>query len=156
MNLARTTTGHLVAAAPGQRAVCPYCEGAMLAKCGSILEWHWAHIDQTCQEWEMEALRMKAGVTGSKEFLPPAGTCYTCERWERGCTFVADYDVDEWRERWTRPTKSGLARVHPHAPPCPMHHAVRRRTPYGEVPKAQRLEGGLFNNRWSTSRDPAR
>jgi hypothetical protein len=147
MNLARTTTGHLVAAAPGQRAVCPYCEGAMLAKCGSILEWHWAHIDQTCQEWEQ---RHGRGQTASKENLPPAGTCYTCERWERGCTFVHDQYVEEWKEQWTRPTSTGLVRVYDDAPSCPRYRMVRRRTPYGEVPLAQRIGSRL------TRREPAR
>lgn len=147
MQLARTPSGDLVAPNPGQRAVCPHCEATMTAKCGAIMEWHWAHVGQTCLEWEMYANH--SGTTASKEFLPPPNTCYTCERWQRGCIFVHDEAVDEWREIWTRPTKSGLARVFQNAPPCPMYHAVRRRTPYGEVPKEQRV--GLFKSWYDAS-----
>jgi hypothetical protein len=136
MQRARTTDGELVAPAPGQRATCPYCDATMTAKCGAILSWHWAHIGQTCMEWE---LRYGRGETASKENLPPAGTCYTCDRWERGCTFVHDADVDAWQEQWTRPTPQGLVRVYEDAPPCPMYRMVKRRTPYGELPEPQRV-----------------
>lgn len=68
---------------------------------------------------------------------PSNGTCLTCERWQRGCTATTIYAA-EWRDTWARPA-GGLARVYDDAPPCPSHYATRRRTPYGEVPLAQRI-----------------
>lgn len=36
----------------GARATCPHCKSEVLAKCGEIKEWHWAHIDaQECDLW---------------------------------------------------------------------------------------------------------
>ena len=133
---ALASTGKLIAPAPGERAICPYCESIMVAKCGAVIDWHWAHFGPTCQEWESREGR---GETHSKESLPPPGTCYLCDRWERGCTFVHDQAVDAWQAQWTRPTSDGLARVYEDAVPCPMFRAAPRRHPYGEVPASQRL-----------------
>ena len=133
---ARASTGYLVAPAPGQRATCPYCESVMIAKCGAVLDWHWAHLGTTCQEWE---IRDGRGQTHGKQSLPPAGTCYLCDRWERGCTFVEDEFVEAWKEEWTRPTPDGLARVYDDAEPCPRFRPVHRRHPYGQVPASQAL-----------------
>ena len=42
-----------ISATPQQRAICPYCKGGMIAKCGEINIWHWAHIaDYRCDAWQ--------------------------------------------------------------------------------------------------------
>ena len=39
-------------ASPDQRGQCPACRSDLLAKCGSIRTWHWAHIaDTDCDPW---------------------------------------------------------------------------------------------------------
>lgn len=38
-------------AKPDARATCPGCYGDVLAKCGSIVSWHWAHIAADCDPW---------------------------------------------------------------------------------------------------------
>lgn len=40
-----------VQATPGQRAACPSCGQEVLAKCGKIVVWHWAHINADCDVW---------------------------------------------------------------------------------------------------------
>lgn len=40
-----------IAAVPGARAVCPGCGQPVLAKCGSINAWHWAHEARDCDPW---------------------------------------------------------------------------------------------------------
>ncbi len=36
----------------GQRGVCQYCEGEMVAKCGRVKMWHWAHLPEyNCDPW---------------------------------------------------------------------------------------------------------
>jgi hypothetical protein len=79
---------------------------------------------------------------------PRNGTCLTCERWQSGCT-ATTRNAAEWRDAWARPAGT-LARVYDDAPPCPSHVETRRRTPYGEVPLAQRIGSRL------TRREPTR
>lgn len=38
-------------ASPGARSTCPHCTGALTAKCGPIVTWHWAHIAADCDPW---------------------------------------------------------------------------------------------------------
>ena len=39
-------------ASPGARGLCDLCWHPVLAKCGALVEWHWAHIsNQDCDEW---------------------------------------------------------------------------------------------------------
>lgn len=39
-------------AAPGLHAICPVCGGEVLAKCGKIVSWHWAHVSgKDCDDW---------------------------------------------------------------------------------------------------------
>lgn len=40
-----------VKAFPGARAKCPCCEVGVMAKCGSIVTWHWAHETNECDPW---------------------------------------------------------------------------------------------------------
>ena len=44
--------GIKVRAQPHQRACCPNCSGEVLAKCGAINIWHWAHLPSiNCDSW---------------------------------------------------------------------------------------------------------
>ena len=38
-------------ATPGTLGVCPACNGSVLAKCGEIVSWHWAHKVKDCDTW---------------------------------------------------------------------------------------------------------
>ncbi|HYK70357.1 MAG TPA: competence protein CoiA family protein [Streptosporangiaceae bacterium] len=44
--------GGRIMATPGARASCPACESLVIAKCGQIVSWHWAHESVAdCDEW---------------------------------------------------------------------------------------------------------
>ena len=52
--------GQKTPATPNSRAICPSCGSEVMAKCGQIKIWHWAHVanDQNCQtkpetEWHI-------------------------------------------------------------------------------------------------------
>jgi competence protein CoiA len=47
-------------AEPGQRATCPQCDGDVIAKCGPILAWHWAHKVADCDTWSEPMTRWHA------------------------------------------------------------------------------------------------
>ena len=52
MMYALDKSGQKVTAQPGARARCPHCQAEVIAKCGEIKRWHWAHksaID--CDNW---------------------------------------------------------------------------------------------------------
>lgn len=52
MRLATVAGQTRVPARPGQRAICPTCGCEVLAKCGRIVAWHWAHASsRECDEW---------------------------------------------------------------------------------------------------------
>jgi hypothetical protein len=52
MLYATNENGDKVRALPGARAVCPVCGGAVTAKCGKIMVWHWAHESVAeCDPW---------------------------------------------------------------------------------------------------------
>lgn len=36
---------------PAAKALCPCCGTEVLAKCGSINQWHWAHVISDCDQW---------------------------------------------------------------------------------------------------------
>lgn len=38
-------------AVPRARSTCPHCDGDLIAKCGPIVTWHWAHIASDCDPW---------------------------------------------------------------------------------------------------------
>lgn len=40
-----------IPAVPGATGFCPGCSGALIAKCGSINVWHWAHVQKDC-DWD--------------------------------------------------------------------------------------------------------
>ena len=46
-----TLNNELVTPAPGLHATCPCCKGDVIAKCGQINVWHWAHKIKDCDLW---------------------------------------------------------------------------------------------------------
>ena len=38
-------------ATPRARSLCPSCGGALIAKCGRVVTWHWAHEAADCDPW---------------------------------------------------------------------------------------------------------
>ena len=38
-------------ASPGDRSICPSCDGEIIAKCGPIVTHHWAHKIAECDSW---------------------------------------------------------------------------------------------------------
>jgi competence protein CoiA len=50
MRWANTGEGRALAT-PGASGVCPACNGSVLAKCGEIISWHWAHKAKDCDTW---------------------------------------------------------------------------------------------------------
>lgn len=51
MQYATNSNGERIEALPKARAICPACKMAVLAKCGQINIWHWAHINADCDPW---------------------------------------------------------------------------------------------------------
>lgn len=52
MLYATGAAGQRTRATPGTRATCPYCGALMVAKCGEINVWHWAHgACAACDPW---------------------------------------------------------------------------------------------------------
>lgn len=52
MLLALGDSGSRIRARPGATAICPLCESEMIAKCGRIKIWHWAHKSKCdCDAW---------------------------------------------------------------------------------------------------------
>lgn len=51
MFYANTDDGRKIEATPKARAVCPICEQEVIAKCGDIVTWHWAHKASDCDAW---------------------------------------------------------------------------------------------------------
>ncbi len=45
------SAGHRKGASPNCTATCPLCGGEVIAKCGSIVTWHWAHRALDCDPW---------------------------------------------------------------------------------------------------------
>lgn len=52
MQWALDDTGERITASPGARAQCPCCQSPVIAKCGEIICWHWAHESlEDCDSW---------------------------------------------------------------------------------------------------------
>jgi hypothetical protein len=53
----KTADGQMIEAAPKLEAVCPNCNKELVAKCGDLVIWHWAHQDLSeCDPyWEPES-----------------------------------------------------------------------------------------------------
>jgi hypothetical protein len=43
--------GERYMAYPGMKAQCPSCDDVVIAKCGEIKQWHWAHTRNDCDPW---------------------------------------------------------------------------------------------------------
>jgi len=43
--------GQRIGATPKARAICPGCGEEVIAKCGEIVTWHWAHRVNDCDTW---------------------------------------------------------------------------------------------------------
>lgn len=49
-------------ASPGEHGECPGCRAPVIAKCGSVNVWHWAHrADVDCDQWAEGETRWHAG-----------------------------------------------------------------------------------------------
>lgn len=51
MQYAITTTGERISPTPEIHALCPGCKDTLIAKCGSINIWHFAHKNKDCDPW---------------------------------------------------------------------------------------------------------
>lgn len=52
MHVALNSSGRRVEATPTAHGTCPGCAGEVVAKCGGIVSWHWAHVaGQDCDPW---------------------------------------------------------------------------------------------------------
>lgn len=50
--LAEGHGGERISPSPNDRAICPFCRSEVIAKCGEIVTWHWAHKSlETCDSW---------------------------------------------------------------------------------------------------------
>lgn len=115
-------TGLSVRPNPGARAECPYCNDNVHAKCGEVLEWHWAHSGETC-ELARDDAASSCGDRTPGSISAPKGTCPSCEYWEQGCT-AGTRMAALWLEEHGD-TQSSLARVRRFAPQCPSHLQAR-------------------------------
>jgi len=50
MRWANADKGRILAT-PGAAGNCPVCGGQLVAKCGEIISWHWAHKTKDCDYW---------------------------------------------------------------------------------------------------------
>ena len=56
MQLAISDTGQKIKASPNGRAICPNCKSMVIAKCGDLNIWHWAHDNfENCDTWTYES-----------------------------------------------------------------------------------------------------
>ena len=44
-------TAERIDATPSMSGTCPHCGARVIAKCGAIVTWHWAHIAADCDSW---------------------------------------------------------------------------------------------------------
>lgn len=52
MLYARNSEDEIIEAAPKSKAICPHCGDTVLARCGKINAWHWAHTaSASCDSW---------------------------------------------------------------------------------------------------------
>ena len=51
MLFASSAQGHRIQPSRGTRAACGQCGGEVLAKCGKLVSWHWAHRVAECDTW---------------------------------------------------------------------------------------------------------
>lgn len=51
MQYANNNEGERIEAMPNSRGICPACGSEVIAKCGAIKVWHWAHKSADCDPW---------------------------------------------------------------------------------------------------------
>ena len=51
MQYANDDDGNRIEATPDGRGLCPSCDSRVIAKCGGIKVWHWAHMASDCDAW---------------------------------------------------------------------------------------------------------
>jgi hypothetical protein len=106
---------------PGARAVCPFCEGEMVAHCGAVLTWHWTHNGDSCQEWTQYADLVK-NPRWVGERQSAQATCESCHWWRGSCRLSelsADGISSRWRKVWQVPNGANVPDVQEGAPQCP-------------------------------------
>ena len=54
MLIAKNETGERIRPEPSLSGLCPMCDGEMIAKCGDINIWHWAHKSECPYNYEIE------------------------------------------------------------------------------------------------------
>ena len=67
MKWAKTANGKALAN-PGSIGFCPICGNDVVAKCGKILVWHWAHKTRDCDPWSEPESQWHLGWKG---LFPP-------------------------------------------------------------------------------------
>jgi len=68
MIFATNESGQKIVATPRARAICRYCGSEVLAKCGRIMSWHWAHTNrEDCDNWSEGETRWHLGWKESIE-----------------------------------------------------------------------------------------
>jgi competence protein CoiA len=69
--------GLRILASPKARAICPGCDGEVIAKCGDEKVWHWAHKAYDCDLWHENESEWHAGwkdrfpSTWQEVLIPP-------------------------------------------------------------------------------------
>jgi hypothetical protein len=51
MLYAQAADGARIDPRPHERAACPQCGSEVVAKCGRLVTWHWAHVKRDCDTW---------------------------------------------------------------------------------------------------------
>lgn len=98
--------------------VCPYCTGPMVAKCGAIIEDHWAHKGETCQEWTVTAESDKRGeATPGRSHAK--GTCVSCRHWFEGYCRHYAAETRRWTAEYLVGTDGHAPVIADGAPQCP-------------------------------------
>lgn len=83
----------------GARALCPYCAAPMAAKCGAVMEWHWAHIGPPCVEWET-AFDGPVGGPSVPNEQEERGVCARCRWMSAGACRTRDPRAVRWFAAW--------------------------------------------------------
>jgi competence protein CoiA len=109
MMYAYSSSGEKIGATPGAIALCPECGSEVIAKCGSILVWHWAHMrNLDCDQWGegetfwhyqwkqlfppecVEVVIERDGVIHRADIVTPAGTVIELQH-----SPLSPYDIAE-------------------------------------------------------------
>ena len=62
MQYAMTAAGRIKAEPDTPDAWCPTCEATMIAKCGQVISWHWAHQSSPMQSVESQIYLIEVTV----------------------------------------------------------------------------------------------